>query len=272
MSFSESAKSTELAIRCLMAALSAATIGGLSAAKTSVAFEAATAADVMEWVSFDVTDQVSTVVGERFGVRSTVATAMSVEVMERWVMAEIAGRKEFMESFLLGNLTLGDLEVVVDTSLMDVGMGLTVIGVEVRLRPIRARTEAKFIIIVLRTRSVFEMRVRAIARLEARARTTNLTDAERSGVEVFRAALMAVVLVVSAISSWLDEVINGSVGLIFELALVGNVVGLLVGDVVGLVVRDVVRFVVGLVRLLVRDVMGLVRLANKAVETTEAIA
>ena len=108
------------------------------------------------------------------------------------------------------------------------------------------------------------MRVRAIASLEARARTTNLTDAERSGVEVFRAALVAVVLGVSAISSWLDEVINGSVGLIFELALVRNVVGLLVGDVV--------RFVVGLVRLLVRDVMGLVRLANKAVETTEAIA
>jgi hypothetical protein len=111
------------------------------------------------------------------------------------------------------------------------------------------------------------MRVRAIARLEARARTTNLTDAERSGVEVFRAALVAVVLVVRAISSWLDEVINGSVVLILELALVRLVVGLFV--------RDVLRLVVGLVRLvdgLVRLVSGLVRLANKAVETTEAIA
>ena len=189
---------------------------------------------------------------------------MGVKVVKRWVMAEVAAGKEFMEPFLLRHLTLGDLKVVVDTSLMDVGMGLTVIGVEVRLRPIRARTEAKFIIIVLRTRSVSEMRVRAIASLEARARTTNLTDAERSGVEVFGAALMAVVLVVSAISSWLDEVINGSVVLIFKLALVRLVVGLLV--------RDVVRLVVGLVGLLVRDVMGLVMLAGKAVEATEAIA
>ena len=166
MSFSESAKSTELAVRCLMAALSAATIGGLSAAKTSVALEAASAADVMEWVSFDVTDQVSSVVGERFGVRFTVATAMSVEVMERWVMAEIAGRKEFMESFLLRKFTLGDLEVVVDTGLVDIGVRLTVFGVEVRLGLER---ETMLCIIVLRTRSVLKMRVRSIAILEARA-------------------------------------------------------------------------------------------------------
>ena len=145
-----------------------------------------------------------------------------------------------MESFLLGLSALLRFEVVVDTGLVDIRVRLTEFGVEVRLR-LRRTKVTKFIIIVLRTRSVSEMRVRAIARLEARARTTNLTDAERSGVEVFRAALVAVVLVVSAISSWLDEVINGSVGLIFELALV-------------------------------RDVMGLVRLANKAVETTEAIA
>lgn len=256
--------STKASKGCFAVALSAATVVGFTTAKASMALEAVSTTDLMEWVLVDVTDGTFAVVEGLCERPAAIGTTVGVKVVKRWVMAEVAAGKEFMESFLLGNLTLGDLEVVVDTSLMDVGMGLTVIGVEVRLRPIRARTEAKFIIIVLRTRSVFEMRVRAIARLEARARTTNLTDAERSGVEVFRAALMAVVLVVSAISSWLDEVINGSVGLIFELALVRNVVGLLVGDVV--------RFVVGLVRLFVRDLMGLVRLANKAVETTEAIA
>jgi hypothetical protein len=156
-----------------------------------------------------------------------------------------------------------------------------VFGVEVRLRPIRVTAaEANFIIIVLRTRSVLEMRMRTIAALEARARTTNLADAEGSGVEMVWAALMTVVLVVRTISSWLDKVINGSIVLIL-LLLVRHVVGLMVGDVV-LLVRGVVRGVV----LLVREVDILLAIsrvsetklmlaeatANKALETVEAIS
>ena len=258
--------STKASKGCFAVALSAATVVGFTTAKAAMALETGSTTDLMEWVLVDVTDGTLAVMEGLCEGSAAIGTAVGVKVVKRWVMAEVAAGKEFMESFLLGNLTLGDLEVVVDTSLMDVGMGITVFGVEVRLRPIRARTKVKFIIIVLRTRSVSEMRVRAIARLEARARTTNLTDAERSGVEVFRAALVAVVLVVTAISSWLDEVVDGSVVLILELALVRLVVGLFV--------RDVLRLVVGLVRLvdgLVRLVSGLVRLANKAVETTEAI-
>ena len=174
-----------------------------------------------------------------------------------------------MEFFLLRHLALGDLEVVIDTSLVDIGVSFAEFGVEVRLRPVRVTTEANFIIIVLRTRSVSEMRMRAIADLEARARTTNLADVERFGVEMVWAALMTVVLVVSAISSWLDEVINGSVVLIFLL---------LVRHVVGLVVRDVVLLVRGVeILLAIRSVsetelMLAKATANKAVETTEAIS
>lgn len=93
MSFSESAKFAEVTIRCLMVAASSATFGGLTAAKTSVALEAATSTDIMEWVPVDVTDQVATVVAERLGVRFAVAT-MSDVVEARWVMAVVALGKE----------------------------------------------------------------------------------------------------------------------------------------------------------------------------------
>lgn len=175
-----------------------------------------------------------------------------------------------MEFFLLRHLALGDLEVVIDTRLVDIGVSFAEFGVKVRLRPVRVTTEANFIIIVLRTRSVSEMRMRAIADLEARARTTNLTDAERFGVEMVWAALMTVVLVVSAISSWLDEVINGSVVLIFLLLLVRHVVGLVVGDVV-LLVRGV-EILLAIRSVSETELMLAEATANKAVETTEAIS
>ena len=174
-----------------------------------------------------------------------------------------------MEFFLLRHLALGDLEVVIDTSLVDIGVRFAVIGVEVRLRPVRVTTETNFIIIVLRTRSVSEMRMRAIADLEARARTTNLADAERFGVEMVWAALMTVVLVVSAISSWLDKVINGSVVLIF-LLLVRHVMGLVVGDVV-LLVRGV-EILLTIRSVFETKLMLAEATANKAVETTKAIS
>ena len=118
-------------------------------------------------------------------------------------MAEVALRKDGMESFLLGLSALLRFEVVVDTGLVDIRVRLTEFGVEVRLR-LRRTKVTKFIIIVLRTRSVSEMRMRAKASLETRTRTTNMADAERLGVKVSSAALMTVVLVVSAIGSWLD--------------------------------------------------------------------
>ena len=253
-------------------ALSAATVVGFTTAEAAMASVAVSTTNVMEWVLVNITDGTPAVL-ERLGVRSAVGAAVGDVVELRWVMAEVAARKEFMEPFLLGNLALGNLEVVIDTGLMDIGVRLTVFGVEVRLRPVRARiTEANLIIIVLRTRSVFEMRVRSITILKARAGTTNLTNAERSRVEVVRAALMTIVLVVSAISSWLDKVIDGSVVLILKLRLVRHVVGLLVGDMIALV-RDVVA--------LVRDVMALAinivsetklllseAAADKALETT----
>jgi len=257
-------------------ALSAATVVGTTTAEAAMASVAVSTTNVMEWVLVNITDGTPAVL-ERLGVRSAVGAAVGDVVELRWVMAEVAARKEFMEPFLLGHLALGNLEVVIDTGLVDIGVRLTVIGVEVRLRPVRARiTEANLIIIVLRTRSVFEMRVRAITILEARAGTTNLTNAERSRVEVVRAALMTVVLVVSAISSWLDEVIDGSVVLILKLRLMRHVVGLLVGDMIALVrnmvalVRDVMALAINIVsetELLLSEAA-----ADKALETTEAIA
>ena len=109
------------------------------------------------------------------------------------------------------------------------------------------------------------MRMRAKSMLETRMRTTNLADAERLGVEVTSAALMTVVLVVSAIGFWLDKVIYGSVVLIFLflLRLVRHVVGLLVRDVMNLFAINIVFET----KLLLTKAT-----ANKALKTTKAIA
>lgn len=56
MSFSESAKSTKTSVGCLAVALSAATVVGFTTAKASMALEAASGTDLMEWVLVDVTD------------------------------------------------------------------------------------------------------------------------------------------------------------------------------------------------------------------------
>ena len=98
-----------------------------------------------------------------------IASTVGEIVVARWVMTEVALRKEFMELLLHGKLALGDLEVVVDTSLVDIGVLFTEIRVEVRLWLPGFIT--KLIIIVLRARSVLQVRVRTIAILETRART-----------------------------------------------------------------------------------------------------
>ena len=148
---------------------------------------------------------------------------------------------------------------------MEIRVTLTEFGVKVRLR-LRRTKVTKFIIIVLRTRSVSEMRMRAKSILETRMRSTNMAaDAERLGVEVPSAALMTVVLVVSAIGFWLDKVIYGSVMLIFLFLL------RLVRHVVGLLVRHVkILFAINIVfetKLLLTKAT-----ANKALKTTKAIA
>jgi hypothetical protein len=159
----------EAAVSSFVASTSAATVMGISAAKTAMALEATTTTNFMEWVPVNITNQISTMVRERFGAGFAVATTVGAEVVERWVMAEVAARKKFMELFLHGKLALGDLEIVVDTGLMDIGMLFTVIRVKVRLRP--PGSCAKLIIIVLRARSVLQVRMRTIAILEARATT-----------------------------------------------------------------------------------------------------
>lgn len=163
------ARMAEAAVFRLMATLSAATVVGFASAKTTMAFEARATTNFMEWVPVFITNQIACTVSERFGVRLAIGTTVGVEVVARWVMAEVAARKEFMELFLHGKLALGDLEIVVDTGLMDIGVRFTVIRVEVRLRFPGFVT--KLIIIVLRARSVLQVRVRTIATLETRART-----------------------------------------------------------------------------------------------------
>ena len=158
--------STKASKGCFAVALSAATVVGFTTAKASMALEAVSTTDLMEWVLVDVTDGTFAVVEGLCERPAAIGTTVGVKVVKRWVMAEVAAGKEFMESFLLGNLTLGDLEVVVDTGLVDIGVRLTVFGVEVRLGLER---ETMLCIIVLRTRSMLKMRVRSIAILEARA-------------------------------------------------------------------------------------------------------
>jgi len=171
-----------------------------------------------------------------------------------------------MELFLLRQLALGDLEIVIDTGLMDIRVSLTVLGVEVRLRLVRAITETKFFIIILRTRSMLKVRVRSIAVLEARA------NMNMSGTvsEMVRMALMTVVLVVSTISSWLNIVVNRSVVLIMFLVLLAisvmevllSISGVMGDMVVLLSIRSVLE-----TKLVLSEAA-----TDKAMETTEAIA
>ena len=171
-----------------------------------------------------------------------------------------------MELFLLRHLALGDLEIVIDTGLVDIRVSLTVLGVEVRLRFVRARTETKFFIIILRTRSMLKVRVRSIAILEARA------NMNMSGTvsEMVRMALMTVVLVVSTISSWLDIVVNRSVVLIMFLVLLAISVMEVLLSISG-VMGDMV--VLLSIRTVLETKLVLSEAAtNKAMETTEAIA
>jgi hypothetical protein len=76
----------------------------------------------VEWVLVDVTDGTLAVMEGLCEGSAAIGTAVGVKVVKRWVMAEVAAGKEFMESFLLGNLTLGDLKVVIDTCLVDIGV------------------------------------------------------------------------------------------------------------------------------------------------------
>lgn len=171
-----------------------------------------------------------------------------------------------MELFLLRHLALGDLEIVIDTGLVDIRVSLTVLGVEVRLRFVRARTETKFFIIILRTRSMLKVRVRSIAILEARA------NMNMSGTvsEMVRMALMTVVLVVSTISSWLDIVVNRSVVLIMFLVLLAISVMEVLLSISG-VMGDMV--VLLSIRTVLETKLVLSEAAtDKAMETTEAIA
>lgn len=80
--------------RCLGLALSATTVVGFTTAEASMASEAGSTTDVMEWVLVDVTDGALAVL-ERLSIRSAaILTTVGEVVVKRWVMTEVAFRKD----------------------------------------------------------------------------------------------------------------------------------------------------------------------------------
>jgi len=80
--------------RCLGVALSATTVVGTTTAETSMASVAGSTTDVMEWVLVDVTDGALAVL-ERLSIRSAaILTTVGEVVVKRWVMTEVAFRKD----------------------------------------------------------------------------------------------------------------------------------------------------------------------------------
>ena len=80
--------------RCLGVALSATTVVGITTAEASMASVAVSTTDSMEWVLVDVTDGALAVL-ERLSIRSAAISATVGDVVvKRWVMVEVAARKE----------------------------------------------------------------------------------------------------------------------------------------------------------------------------------